>query len=62
MNIIGADVLVEDIKGGHHEHVGAEVIDKVAGTDRPKRVRLATGEHAGEVRQPGQYKLEAIFA
>jgi len=32
-------------------------IDKVAGTNTAKRVRLQTGEHFGEVRMPGEYEF-----
>jgi len=37
--------------------VGAKVIDRVAGTQLPKRVRLLTGEHVGEVRMLSQYQV-----
>jgi hypothetical protein len=35
----------------------ANIIDKVAGTNLAKRVRLQSGEHAGEVRMPYQYDI-----
>jgi hypothetical protein len=35
----------------------ANIIDKVAGTNLAKRVRLQSGEHAGEVRMRGQYDI-----
>jgi len=35
----------------------ANIIDKVAGTNLAKRVRLQSGEHAGEVRVRGQYDI-----
>jgi hypothetical protein len=37
------------------EYVGATVMDLIAGTNKPKRIRLQTGEHAGEVRTLGEY-------
>ena len=39
----------------------ASVIDKIAGTNLAKRVRLQTGEHAGEVRTLGQYELVKVI-
>ena len=35
----------------------ATVIDAAEGNTKPKRVRLQSGEHAGEVRMPAQYEL-----
>jgi hypothetical protein len=35
----------------------ANIIDKVAGTNLAKRVRLQSGEHVGEVRMHGQYDI-----
>jgi uncharacterized protein YaiL (DUF2058 family) len=55
-NIIGRLCVVRDIKG-NKALVEAMVIDRVAETDRAKRVRLQTGEHFGEVRMPGEYEL-----
>ena len=39
----------------------AMVIDAVAGENRPKRVRLQTGENAGEVRMPGEYEIVELL-
>ena len=54
-NIIGRLCVVRDLK--HGPLVEAMVIDRVAGQNNAKRVRLQTGEHFGEVRMPGEYEL-----
>jgi hypothetical protein len=55
-NVIGKLAIVRDTKTGN-TIVEAMVIDKVAETQRAKRIRLQTGEHFGEVRLPGEYEL-----
>lgn len=55
-NIIGRLCMVRDTKSAN-TIVEGMIIDRVAGTNRAKRVRLQTGEHFGEVRQPGEYEL-----
>lgn len=55
--VIGRHAIVHDLTRGGRVFVGARVIDKVAGTNLAKRVRLTTGEHVGEVRMPGEYTL-----
>lgn len=37
-------------------HVGT-VIDVVAGTDKPKRIRIQRGSKQGEVVMPGEYQF-----
>lgn len=39
------------------EILGATVIDAFSGTNRAKRIRLQTGEHAGKVLMPNQYTI-----
>jgi len=56
-NIIGRLCVVRDLKGTGKTVVEAMVIDRVAGEQKAKRVRLQTGEHFGEVRLPGEYEL-----
>jgi hypothetical protein len=58
--IIGKRVLVKDNTEPKGVYVGGVVIDKIAGTEYPKRVRLMTGEHSGEVRMLDEYKLAAV--
>ncbi len=55
-NIIGRLCVVRDQK---YPNTIAEamVIDQVASSPNAKRVRLQTGEHFGEVRMPGEYKM-----
>lgn len=56
--VIGRFCLVRDLTTDHQNwFYGATVIDKVAKTNQAKRVRLQTGEHAGEVRMRGQYEI-----
>ena len=52
-NVLGKHALIR-FSG---ELVGAQVIDRVAGRNLSKRVRIETGEHAGEVVMRGQYQL-----
>lgn len=40
-----------------HDLVFGLVIDATPDYSQPKRVRLKTGEHAGEVRGPNEYQL-----
>jgi hypothetical protein len=54
-NCIGAWVVVMH---ANRKCVGT-VIDCVAGTDKPKRVRIQWGDGQGEVLQPGQYTLKS---
>lgn len=56
-NIIGRYCMVKDLKTSPPSIVEAIVIDKVAGTNNSKRVRLQTGEHFGEVRMAGEYEM-----
>lgn len=52
-NVIGKHALVQM----GNEIVGAQVIDRVAGKNLAKRVRVETGEHSGETLVRGQYQL-----
>lgn len=56
-NCIGAWVTVL-----HQEslHVGT-VLDLVAGTNTPKRIRIQRGPRQGEVVQPHEYKFKAFL-
>lgn len=57
-SVIGRNAIVRDLKlMGGRLLVGATIIDAIAGVNRAKRVRLQTGEHAGEVRIPGEYTI-----
>ena len=40
-----------------HAVVAGIVIDAMPDYARPKRVRVRSGEHAGEVKQPTEYQL-----
>lgn len=55
VNVIGRYCMVRD--GEHGPIVLANVIDKIAGTNKAKRIRLQTGDHAGEVRMRGEYEF-----
>lgn len=56
-NIIGRMCIVRDLREAARILVAALIIDKVAGTNHAKRIRLQSGEHFGEVRMPGEYDL-----
>lgn len=56
-NVIGRLCVVRDTKHKPPVIVEAMIIDRVAGEQRAKRVRLQTGEHFGEVRQPHEYEF-----
>ncbi len=56
-SVIGKWALVRDTKIEPKTCIGAMVIDHIFGTNDPKRIRLQTGEHAGEVRGLGEYEL-----
>jgi hypothetical protein len=60
-NIIGRLCIVRDQK---YPNTIAEamVIDRTTTGNHAKRVRLQTGEHFGEVRMPGEYKLMEFVA
>ncbi len=49
--------MVRDLKSPDKPVVSASVVDRVARTNRAKRVRLQTGEHAGETRMLREYEL-----
>lgn len=56
--VIGRGCLVRDLKVPQaHLYCGATVIDQVFKTNNAKRIRLQTGEHAGEVRMRGEYEI-----
>ena len=48
-NIIGRLCMIRDTKTGHNNIVEAIVVDS--------GVRLQTGEHFGEKRQPGEFQI-----
>jgi hypothetical protein len=56
-SVIGRTCLVRDHR--HHDRAffGATVVDAVAGENRAKRIRLQTGEHAGETLMPSEYDI-----
>lgn len=55
--VIGRACLVRDKKHNDRAFFGATVVDAVAGENRAKRIRLQTGEHAGEVLMSGEYDI-----
>lgn len=55
--VAGRHCLVRDREHNDRAFFGATVIDEMAGEPRARRVRLQTGEHAGEVLLPGQYDI-----
>ena len=56
-NIIGKFCMVRDLKSPDRPVVSASVVDRVARTNHAKRIRLQTGEHAGETRMLNEYEL-----
>jgi hypothetical protein len=54
--IIGREAVVRDLKAGG-VLAGGRFIDRLAGTQRPKRCRLTTGPHTGEVRMRAEYEI-----
>lgn len=56
---IGRWVCLKVTKHGYGQRVYGTVMDLVAGTDRPKRIRIQRGDPslAGEVVQPGEYEF-----
>lgn len=57
-NVIGRYCMVRDHQSSDRVFYGAIVIDTLANEpDRAKRIRLQTGEHAGEVRMRGEYDI-----
>lgn len=56
-NVINRMCIVRDLKEVPKVLVAALIIDKVAGTNKAKRIRLQSGEHFGEVRMIGEYDL-----
>lgn len=56
-SVIARTCLVRDKKFHDRAFVGARVVDAIAGENLAKRVRLLTGEHAGEVLLPGEYDV-----
>ena len=56
-NVVGKFCMVRDLKSEPNPVVSATVVDRISGINHAKRVRLQTGEHAGEVRMPAEYEL-----
>lgn len=56
-SVQGRACLVRDGKVPGMNFHGATVVDRIAGENRAQRIRLQTGEHAGEIRNPGEYDL-----
>lgn len=56
-NIIGRLCVIRDQKHVLPTIVEAMAIDHGPAMQTPKRMRLQTGEHFGEVRLPGEYEL-----
>lgn len=55
-NVIGKMCIVQDMREKVSVFVEGIIIDRNS-KGNAKRVRLQTGEHFGEVRQPSEYRL-----
>ena len=53
----GKFCMVRDLKSKPSPITCATVVDRFPNRDRAKRIRLQTGEHAGETRIPAEYEL-----